>query len=69
MNLQVMHELSWGPAGQVELISFQTSHSLQVSNFKASKLFAPDSWHFTNFIWNGDMYEHFCDPHLCISSS
>lgn len=71
MNLQVMHELSWCPADQEELISSQTSHSLQgtvqILNPQNILPLFPDI--FTNFIWNGDIYiVPFFESHLCISS-
>lgn len=71
MNLQVMHELSWCPADQEELISSQTLHSLQgmVQILNPQNILPPFLDIFTNFIWNGDIYiVHFFESHLGISS-
>lgn len=66
-----MHELSLCPADQEELISSQTSHSLQgmvqILNPQNFLPQIPDI--FPNFIWNGDIYIiHFFESHLGISS-
>lgn len=71
MNLRVMHELSWCPADQEELISSQTLHSLQwmVQILNPQNILPPFLDIFTNFIWNGDIYiVHFFESYLGIAS-
>lgn len=71
MNLQVMHELSWCPADQEELISSQSSYSLQgIIQILNPQNFLPQTLDiFTNFIWNGDIYiVHLFESHLGIPS-
>lgn len=66
-----MHELSWCPADQEELISSQSSYSLQgIIQILNPQNFLPQTLDiFTNFIWIHDIYiVYLFESHFGISS-